>query len=289
MISRSYYITITNEDISESWDWELFITTFTFLKKLKEEVIKTYSGVNNTNLDKVNAYIIGLGLREILFYPQKMNSIFSNIDSPMYSSIDSLLESLSYRISGKVSPTGISEQVLGSEMVKKFGQSIILDETMNSDSITNEELKEQVFQFCDEIASKIIEDRQLPMEPMNLSPVTTETIATTTTTSSESYPTSSSSDNNDDNNNEISLLQQEQNAKTKLDMNKYFSQPSFRQKPYLNNVRRPRTIGGKIKTRKNPKKKNQKTKKSQGKQKNSKKKSKKQKRKVFIKTRKNQK
>jgi hypothetical protein len=311
MISRAYYITITNEDISVSWDWELFLTTFTFLKKLKEEVIKTYSGENNTNLDKVNAYIIGLGLREIFFYPQKMNFIFSNIDSSIYSSIDSLLESLSYRISGKVSPTGISAEVLGSEIVKKFGQSIILDETMNSDSITNEELKEQVFQFCDEIASKIIEDRQQPMEAMNLSPVITETI-TTTTSSSESYPTSSSSDiDNNNNNNEISLLQQEQKPKTKLDMNKYYSQPSFRQKPYLNNVRRPRTIGGEVetrsvrgktrsvrgktrsvrgktrsvrgKTRKYPKKKNQKTK---GQKKSSKKKTKKQKRKVSKNTRK---
>jgi hypothetical protein len=285
MISRAYYTTIQNEDIVESWDTEIYVQTFTFLQKLKEAVTKIYSGENNTNLDKVIAYVVGLGLREILFYSDSNHAttLFTKIDPKVYASMSSLLEALSYRISGKVLPNEVDEKIVESTILQKMAESIVLDnETMNSDSITNEELKERVFGFCKEVAQKMVEDRPLPQQQpvMNLSPVVSESL------SSSSYEPMDIVQENP-----ISLTgkrgREEETVNPVAYKRPYYSAPMERP-GIVNDWRQPiATMGGE--TRKYPKKKNQKTRKSRGKQKNSKKKSKKQKRKVSKKSKKSKK
>jgi hypothetical protein len=295
MISRAYYTTIQNEDIVESWDTEIYVQTFTFLQKLKEAVTKTYSGENNTNLDKVIAYVVGLGLREILFHSDSNHAtrLFTKIDPKVYASMSSLLEALSYRISGKVLPNDLQQKNLESTILKKMAESIVLDdEIMNSETITNEELKEKVFGFCKEIASKIIEDRPLPQQQpvMNLSPVVSESL------SSSSYEPMDIVQENP-----IYFTgkrgREEETVNPVAYKRPYYSAPMERP-GIVNDWRQPiatmggetRSVQGKTrKTRKYPKKKDQKTRKSRGKQKSIKKKSKKQKRKVFKNTRKHNK
>jgi hypothetical protein len=302
MISRAYYTTIQNEDIVESWDTEIYVQTFTFLQKLKEAVTKIYSGDNNTNLDKVIAYVVGLGLREILFYSDSNHAtrLFTKIDPKVYASMSSLLEALSYRISGKVLPNEVNEKIVESTILQKMAESIFLDdEIMNSDSITNEELKERVFGFCKEIASKIIEDRPLPQQPPQSMIASAETLSSTSSTSSDPISFTGKREREEETVNPVAYKRP------------YYSAPMERP-GIVNDWRQPiatmggetrsvqgktrsvqgktRSVQGKTrKTRKYPKKKNQKTRKSRGKQKSSKKKSKKQKRKVFKNTRKHNK
>jgi hypothetical protein len=292
MISRAYYTTIQNEDIVESWDTEIYVQTFTFLQKLKEAIIKTYSGDNNTNLDKVIAYVVGLGLREILFHSDSNHAttLFTKIDPKVYASMSSLLEALSYRISGRVLPNEIDEKNLESTLLKKMADSIVLDdETMNSETITNEELKERVFGFCKEIASKIIEDRPLPQQTPQLIVPSAETLSSTSSTSSgepmdivQETPISFTGKRG---------RQEEETVNPVAYKRQYYSAPMERP-GIVNDWRQPiATMGGETRsvrgeTRKYSKKKNQKTRKGRGKHNHNKKKSKKQKRKVFKKSRK---
>jgi len=292
MIARAYYTTIQNEDIVESLDTLIFVQTFTFLKKLKEAVTKTYSGENNTNVDKLNAYVMGLGLREIFFHSAGTN-FFKNIDPNVYKSMASLLEALSYRISGNVLTTDIESKVLESVIFQKMAESVVLDETIDSETITNEEFKEQVFGFCKEVAKKIVEDRPLPQQPIISSPVLTESISSSSTITEEP----------------MDIVQEETSFSKKRGREEETEPEVENKRPYysapmerpgiVNDWRQPiaATMGGEVetrsvrgktrsvrgKTRKYPKKKNQKTK---GQKKSSKKKTKKQKRKVSKNTRK---
>ena len=198
MITDVYYTTICNQDITESWDFDLFYNYFDFLKSLKEQVIQSYS--TNTTLDKLTAYVIGLGLKELLFTSntdmqggyQKCMEVL-NVTPDLYSQVSSFTEALVGRISGKINQSQVERdfglKVLETNIVIDFGRSIStvdLFTRVNDMNVFNmEPFKQEVFRFSQEVADKIITDRGLKSGPF-FSPNVSSTSMKTTSSSSNS-------------------------------------------------------------------------------------------------------
>jgi hypothetical protein len=67
MITQAFITTINNENIYDSLDFELFVNYLNFLIQIKNSLINIYSGENNNKQNKLTAYMIGLGLKNLLF------------------------------------------------------------------------------------------------------------------------------------------------------------------------------------------------------------------------------
>jgi hypothetical protein len=174
MITRAYYTTICNENILESWDITIFLNTFVLIKGLKEYAIKSYTMDTNSNLDKSVSYILGLGLREILFPINGVSiPIFSQIPETIFIHVHHLLQSLSYRISGKINISNANidfgNKLLEISIIKQVCNSINLTSSI---SILTEEdyenFKNTVYDFLIDVANIIIDDRRFKEGNYNL-------------------------------------------------------------------------------------------------------------------------
>lgn len=161
MMIRSYYTTICNENIFESWDMKIFLNVYVLLNNLKEYIIQSYSGENNSNLDKCISYILGLGVREILFLSDSTtNNLFTKISDPVYKNISNLLSSLSYRISGKISMNN-EPSILEISIMKDLLNTITISSIPSINTMEDyDNFKKTVFDLFIEIGNKIIEDRK---------------------------------------------------------------------------------------------------------------------------------
>ena len=161
MIVRSYYTTICNENIFESWDMKIFLNVYVLLKNLKEYIIQSYSGENNSNLDKSISYILGLGVREIIFLSDNTsNNLFTKISDPVYKNISNLLQSLSYRISGKIYMNN-EPSILEISIMKDLLNTITISSIPSINTMEDyDNFKKTVFDLFIEIGNKIVEDRK---------------------------------------------------------------------------------------------------------------------------------
>jgi len=173
MITQAYMISINNESIQESLDADLFINYLNFLKKIKENVVNIYSGVNNNNEKKLEAYVIGICLRQLLFISNNDNNGYQDClkalgtDDLVYSKVSSYTESLAYNISGKITfDDYIIQQgpvYLNSDFFSDFAHGIdvnsIFSNNPNYDSFNEQTFRSEVLDFSVEIAQQIMSDR----------------------------------------------------------------------------------------------------------------------------------
>ena len=173
MITQAYMSSINNESIEESLDFDLFINYFKYLRKIKELVINIYSGENNNNEKKLEAYVIGLCLKQLLFVSNNDENGYQDslkvlgTDNSIYSKVSSFTESLAHSISGKIT---YDENVLtqgpiylNSELFKDFANSIdvnsIFTDYADSESFDELNFRAEVLKFSAEVAEKIMSDR----------------------------------------------------------------------------------------------------------------------------------
>ena len=173
MITQTYMSAINNEHIEESLDFDLFVNYLNFLKKIKEKVVEIYSGENNTNINKLEAYAIGLGLKQLLFVSNNTNEGYRdcvkvlNADDNIYRSVSSLTDVLCSAICGKITHADIvlleGPIYLNSDLFTQFARSLNVNrifgfyvDTTNFD-LSN--FKAQVLEFSNELAQQIIADR----------------------------------------------------------------------------------------------------------------------------------
>ena len=174
MITQTYMSAINNEHIEESQDFDLFVNYLNFLKKIKEKVVQIYSGENNnTNLNKLEAYAIGLGLKQLLFVSNNTNDGYGdclkvlNAEDSIYRPVSSLTDSLCSAICGKITHADIVLQegliYLNSDLFTQFARSLNVNRIFGFYvDTTNFELskfKAQVLEFSNELAQQIIADR----------------------------------------------------------------------------------------------------------------------------------
>ena len=173
VITQSYYSTITNQNIVNSIDFELFVNYFTFLQKIKNTIVFSYSGANNTNKNKMDCYAVGIGLKQLLFISydseEGYNSCLNvlNTTNDVYSTISSFTNTLAYGISGKIMLSEIDIQngpiYLESELFKNFAKELdinsIFSNISNYETFNIEDFIKEVFKFSIELGEQIVSDR----------------------------------------------------------------------------------------------------------------------------------
>jgi hypothetical protein len=186
MLTQAYITSINNQDILTSLDCDLIVNYFQFLRKIKELVINIYSGENNNNDKKIEAYAIGLGLKQLLFVSNNTNEGYLdcikvlNTDDSIYSSVSSYTECLNNTICGKIT-LGKEELVDGpiylkSQLFTDFAQNIdvksIFETEPDYSSFVEETFKTDVLKFSSEVAKQIITDRGLTYTEIVPTPIT---------------------------------------------------------------------------------------------------------------------
>jgi hypothetical protein len=181
MIIQSYMLSINNESIIDSLDANLFVNYFYFLRKITENVINIYYGANNNNEKKLEAYVIGICLRQLLFisnndanYQYCLTAL--GTDDSVYSQVSSYTESLTHDISGKINfdPVTLQEGpiYLNSEFFSDFAHNIDVNRIFSNipdyDSFDEEAFRNEVLAFSVEVAEQIMIDRGIrPATPIN--------------------------------------------------------------------------------------------------------------------------
>ena len=195
MITDTFYTTISNLDVDQCLDYQLFINYFTFLKRLSEVLISSYS--DNSQLNQLTAYIIGLGLKELLFTSNSNEEDYQRflqileVPTDTYLSVYSLTESLSYRISGKIDQTNreIGRKIVECNILKEYARSVktneIFSETFLGEFNENQ-WKQEIFEFSVQLAEKIISDRGLS----NITPPSLPFTIKTSSSSEQGFPSS---------------------------------------------------------------------------------------------------
>lgn len=182
MLTQSYMNSINNESIEESLDFDLFVNYLKFLKKIKENVVKIYSTENN-NEKKLEAYIIGFCLKQLLFVSNNDDSSYQDClnvlgtDNSVYSKVSSYTESLVHMISGSITHDDIVLQqgpiYLNSELFKDFCRGIdinsIFTDYADYNSFNQDAFIRDVLQFSVEVAEQIMSDRGIISETVVLS------------------------------------------------------------------------------------------------------------------------
>lgn len=190
MLTQAYLSSIINEHITESLDSDLFINYFTLLKQLKDNIVNIYSDKNNNNQKKLEAYIVGICLKQLLFVANNRNEQYQtclellNVDNYTYSNISSYTETLTHAVSGKIAfDDVILEQgpiYLKSKLFKTFINSIniqtIFDADIDYNSFNEDFFKQNVMQFSMEIAEKIMEDRGIDNSEQDMPPENNENV-----------------------------------------------------------------------------------------------------------------
>ena len=188
MITQAYFNTINNENITESVDSDLFINYYSFLIELARSIVNIYS--DNTSKNKLIAYCVGLGMKEILFTSNntpegyhKCLEIFE-VGDEQYSNVSSLTHLLSNSIIG--TPEQDEDDIrfgkifLDNGLIKKITQSIKISEifsnTYDYEIFDYNIFKSDVLGFLDGLEKIIIQGRGGDYDDGSQNPVETETI-----------------------------------------------------------------------------------------------------------------
>lgn len=173
ILTQSFLSSINNEDIESSLDCDLFVNYFNFLKIIKGLVINIYSGENNNNEKKIQAYKIGVGLKQLFFVEN--NNIESyqecievlNTNDEIFSKVSSYTETLVNNFCGKITydnqETQNSSIYLKSNLFKEFIRNIDINkiflEVPDYTSFDQNIFRRLVLKFSSEVAKQIITDR----------------------------------------------------------------------------------------------------------------------------------
>jgi len=195
MIGNTFLNMGQNSDMDESLDYELYIKYSTYLNKLKTALINVYSGENNTTENKLKAYKIGFGLRELLFYSsdEEVYSIFCEIlnMTPLeYLPISAMTDILSNKISGQALRSDEEKRecigILRDEIFISFMNTVNPKEIfLNPVDITQypiDVLNNNSYNFVIDTGKMIISDRQGKNEsqipPIEMTSIQTQPIQT---------------------------------------------------------------------------------------------------------------
>lgn len=173
MLTQSYMTTVENEDIEESMDFDLFVNYLKFLKKIKENVVNIYSS-DNTNETKLEAYAVGLGLKQLLFVSNNDIDGYEDCldvldaDPKIYSKASSFTDCLCNSISGKIEHDDITlvngPIYLKSDLFRQFARQLhvnrIFGITVDATTFDLNKFKREIFEFSKEVAEQIINDRK---------------------------------------------------------------------------------------------------------------------------------
>ena len=175
MLTQTYITSINNQDILTSLDCDLIFNYFQFLRKIKELVVNIYTGENNNNDKKIEAYAIGIGLKQLLFVSNNTNEGYLNCikvlntDDSIYSSVSSYTQCLNNAICGKIifgkeelvdGPIYLNSQLFG-DFAQKIDVNTIFTSEPDYNSFNEETFRTDVLNFSSEVAKQIITDRGL--------------------------------------------------------------------------------------------------------------------------------
>jgi hypothetical protein len=172
MIFETYLTHITNDDITQSFDYDIFIKYLHFLMKCYDVYVMNYDNKES----RKDGYIIGMGLKELLFtsnmdkdnYKYCYESLDMNENE--YYAMSSLSCTLSYMISGIIMQSNEEKQqatlFLTNRIFKNFtglvnAREIFLKPITQEYTIAV--LIDMVKQKLLEIGEKIIQDRTNPI------------------------------------------------------------------------------------------------------------------------------
>jgi hypothetical protein len=172
MIFETYLTHITNDDITQSFDYDIFIKYLHFLMKCYVVYLMNYDNKES----RKEGYIIGMGLKELLFTSNmdKDNYKFCYESLDMkeneYYALSSLSCTLSYMISGIITQTNEEKQqaklFLTNKIFKNFTGLVNARELFLKPITTGytiDGLTNMVKQKLLEIGEKIIQDRTNPI------------------------------------------------------------------------------------------------------------------------------
>jgi hypothetical protein len=174
IMGDAYLSFAQNDDIEESLEYEFCIKYFKLLKKCQQKLALSYANENNTKENKIKAYIIGMGLKQLFFTAnidddghQKCYEALGMTESE-YFPISNLSSTISYMSSGRILQSD-EEKTIGLRILES---PIFIDyiATVNPKQIFNEPLsgielvnrKMLIFKarnFLIETGQKIIADR----------------------------------------------------------------------------------------------------------------------------------
>ena len=172
MIFETYLSHITNDDITQSFDYDIFIQYLHFLMKCYDVYVKNYDNKES----RMDGYIIGMGIKELVFTSNmdKDNYKFCyeslDMNEKEYYAMSSLSCTLSYMISGIIMQTNEEKQqaklFLTNKIFKNFtglvnARDIFLKPITIGHTIDG--LIDMVKQKLLEIGEKIIQDRTNPI------------------------------------------------------------------------------------------------------------------------------
>jgi len=168
-ISDSYLSLVENDALDETIEYEFYIQYLKFLTKCSNELEILYSNENKTYENKVNAYVIGIGLKELFFScdDYTYNSILKSIgmSSEEYTPISSLNATLSYMLGGRIMQSeeeqNIGKRILESPTFIEFMSRVDAKTIFNTEAelISIEQLYNNSKSFLLETGKKIISDR----------------------------------------------------------------------------------------------------------------------------------
>lgn len=173
LFTQAYTNLINNENIAESMDFELYVNCFIFITIAKDLLINTYSTNPNT-INKMSAYAIGIGLRELLFTTNIFVDRYSEVKAvvDIDDAIYSLFETLSMSVSGKITiPDNQKPEIklfFTSKLFENFVRKLEIGKIFNNElqNITDDNiidfvatLRKQASQLSTEIANTIIANR----------------------------------------------------------------------------------------------------------------------------------
>jgi hypothetical protein len=146
IMADAYVYLAENDEIEESFEYDFCIKYFNFLRKCQERLSVSYANENNTNDNKIKAYIIGMGLKQLFFTANVDKDGFQKcfealgVTEREYMPICSLSGTLSYTSSGNMSQTD-NERLIGLRILES---PIFTDymATVNPKQIFDEPLKD---------------------------------------------------------------------------------------------------------------------------------------------------
>lgn len=174
IMGDAYLSFAQNDDIEESLEYEFCIKYFKLLKKCQQRLASSYANENNNKENKIKAYIIGMGLKQLFFTAnidddghQKCYEALGMTESE-YFPISNLSSTISYMSSGRVLQSDeektIGLRILESPIFIDYLATVnpkqIFDEPLSTGEYVNRKML--IFKarnFLIETGQKIIADR----------------------------------------------------------------------------------------------------------------------------------
>lgn len=201
MMANAYLSFAENDDIEQSLEYEFCIKYFKFLKECQKKLASSYANENNNKENKIKAYVIGMGLKQLFFTanvdekegPQKCHEALGMTESE-YFPISNLSSTISYMSSGRILQSDeertiglrILESPIFTDYIRAVNPKQIFDEPLSSSEFVNRKM--MIFKarsFIIDIGRKIIVDRT---GQTSAAPEASELSVPISTTSTEPIP-----------------------------------------------------------------------------------------------------